>query len=451
MPKPKLGEKIEVKIESPAFGGFGVARHDGIVIFVRYAYPGEVVIAEITKRKKTALFADQVDVIEASQYRKKPPCEVFGICGGCSLQDLDFEAQFSLKVEVVEDCLRHIGKLQDLPEIEEIKADSEFRYRNKMELSFGESNGNIFLGQHIRGRFDRLVPAEKCLLMLPIGNQIATHISMEANRLGLEVYNSYQNTGQLRHLTLRFSETEGKVLAGVTVKKPELNDIKLLMDSAHKAFPELAGSFAVVNSSTGDTAKGEVIPLFGIDHIEEEMLGLRFKISMASFFQTNTRMARMFYNKILEFAETTQNGIAFDLFSGTGTITQLLSKKFEKVIAIENVEQAVIDARISAINNGINNTSFIFGSVEKQLPKIVLEFSPELVVLDPPRSGVAKKILNKIIECQPNTIVYASCNPSTLARDLSILSKAYSISRLAIVDMFPQTYHIESIVRLELR
>jgi len=446
---PRPGDVLQLRIDTPAFGGFGVARHEGIVVFVRFAYPGESVLAKVVERKKTLLFAETVEVLEASPNRRKPPCPSYGLCGGCSCQEIDYEAQFALKVEVVEDCMRHIGKIADFPEPELIRADREFGYRNKMELSFGEDDGGIFLGQHIRGRFNKLITAERCLLMPEVGRDIATSVSEAARSAGLEAYNNYRDCGLLRHLTLRFSETDGGVIAGITARSPEIDRIRTLLEPARDRFTELVGSSMVLNERVGDTAKGEVTNLFGRSYIEEEMLGLRFQISLESFFQTNTRMARVFYSKILDFAGEAPNCVAFDLFSGTGTIAQILSRRFAMVVAIENVERAVHDARISAENNDISNVEFIFGSVEKQLAGAIGKYRPELVVLDPPRSGIAKSSLEKIIECRPKAIVYASCNPTTLARDLAMLTESYIISRAAIVDMFPQTYHIESIVRLD--
>jgi len=451
MPKPKIGEELELSIETPAFGGFGIARHDGVVVFVRYAYPGERVIARIVKRKKTAMFADAVSILEPISSRRPASCEVYTICGGCSCQDIDYDEQFAIKLNVVKDCLEHIGGFTDYPDPETIHADREFGYRNKMELSFGEDGGEVFLGQHVRGRFDRLVRAENCALMPEVGRRFAREIARRATVAGLAIYNQYRDEGFLRHLTLRFSETTGDFLAGITLRRRELEALRPIFDGLSDEFPQLVGASAVVNQSTGDTAKGEVVPMFGKSFIEEDMLGLRFRISLESFFQTNTRMARIFYNKILDFAEADTGLTAFDLFSGTGTIAQILSTKFKRVIAIESVERAVADARFSADLNDIANIEFIFGSVEKELSNAIRSASPELVVLDPPRSGIAKKSLDKILEAEPRAIIYASCNPSTLARDLGLLAPKYSISRMAIIDMFPQTHHIETLIRLDAR
>ena len=449
MAKPKIGEEIELQIDSPAFGGYGIARHEGIVVFVRYAYPGERVIARITKRKRTTIFAEQVAVLEASPARRKPPCPAFGKCGGCAMQDIEYEEQFKIKIDIVKDCLEYIGKLHDLPDFELIPADREFRYRNKMELSFGMGETGMFLGLHVRGRFDRLVPARDCLIMPDYALQIVSVVEEAVNSMGLDIYNQYSDDGLLRHLSMRFSETEGKCLLGLTMRFDEPAIAIDVFQYVAERCDRVAGVAMVINSTTGDTAQGEKVHLFGSDFIGEEMLGLHFRISLESFFQTNTRMARLFYSKIADFAG--DGALAFDLFSGTGTISQILSPNFTNIVAIESVERAVKDARISAERNGISNTEFIHGKVENELSEALSSASPDVVVFDPPRNGVPKRSLEAIIATGPKRIVYASCNPSTLARDLNMLDALYSIDRIAIVDMFPQTHHIETIVRLSLR
>ena len=450
MSEPRPGDILELDIKSVVYGGFGLAYHGRIVVFVRRAYPGEVVKAKIYRRRRTALFADAVEILRESEFRRDAPCPVFGECGGCAWQDLDPEKQFEYKRDSVVESLERIGGLENIPEPEEIRAEREFHYRNKMELSFGEGPDGPFIGQHRRGHYNELVPAADCLLMPECGANIARSVENSARKLALRAHDRDSDSGLLRHLILRFSETEGSALIGLTLREPDPAAAETIITSAMEENPELAGGFMVVNDTTGDSAFGEVTHIAGAEYIEEDILGLRFRISLQSFFQTNTAMARKFYSSVADFAGDVR-GAVFDLYSGTGTIAQILAGRAKKVFALEESSSAVRDGIESARRNGVENVEFIRGRVKKGLPPLLEEISPELVVFDPPRAGVGKKSLKRILENPPPAIVYASCNPTTLARDIEILGERYRLARLAVVDMFPQTHHIESVTRLKRR
>jgi len=451
MAKPSYGDIFDLSIDGIAFGGFGVAHENGNTFFVRMGYPPEKVRAKVFKRKRGVTFAEAIEVLEPAAFRRLPPCPVFGQCGGCSWQDIHYDNQFDFKKTTVLDSFRRIGHLDNTPDPIEIHAKSEFRYRNKMELTFGEDDyGRTFLGQHLRGRYDRLVPTGECLLMPEEGNRIIRAVEKAAIDSGLRPYNSRNDSGVLRNLMLRFSHTHGDYLAIVTVRKPIPRAVQDILEAAAKAAPLMSGGAMIVNQRTGGSSQGELEPMMGKGYITEEMLGIEFIISPTSFFQTNTVMAREFYGHIIDFAELAGDETVLDLYCGTGTIAQFFAKKAAHVIGLESVASAVEDGRKSAERNGISNVEFIAGTVEKTLSNIFDRYSPDILVMDPPRSGVSKKSLIEIMEQKPPVIIYASCNPTTLARDIEILSPLYSFDKLAIVDMFPQTYHIESITRLNL-
>ncbi|MGC9314397.1 MAG: 23S rRNA (uracil(1939)-C(5))-methyltransferase RlmD [bacterium] len=444
--------EIEVRIDNMAFGGYGVGRIDGLVVFVHRAYPGELVRAWVYKKKRTILFAEPIEVVEKSEFRREAPCEVFGQCGGCSHQDLKYEKQFEYKTEILKDSLQRIGEVQLPKEIQLIPADEEFHYRNKMEFGFStDDDGELFLGQHLRGRFDSFVHAEKCLLMPKIGTKILETIEMAARHLKLPVYDGRSDSGLLRYVPLRFSETNGDYICSITVREKKTAEVESLLRVVEAEVPGMSAGVMIHNERTGDTAFGEPYNLIGKGFIEEEIGGIVFRISPLSFFQTNTAMARKFYGKILEYADLTGAERVLDLFCGTGTITQLMAKKASEVLGVESSESAVLDARESSERNKISTAKYICERVEKVSDRIFADFAPDVVILDPPRGGVSKKSLLKLLEYAPEAVVYASCNPTTLARDLQILSPKYKLAKLAIVDMFPQTYHVECVTRLELK
>jgi len=444
----KENEQFQLKIDNIAFGGYGVGRIDRRVFFVKGAYPGETAEIETIRVRRGLTYGRCINLLEKSPYRQEAPCDIFQDCGGCSWQDIDYEKQFEFKTLTVLDSLEHIGKLENLPEIEPIRAENEFRYRNKMEFTFGGEPGQIFAGLHRQGRYDMLIPARGCMLMPEVGNRIIESVEKSANRLGLSSYDPNQKNGLLRHLTMRFSETEGKYLAAITVFEPATMEIREIMEDLKQNVEGMAGGAMIVNTSPGDSAQGEIEPLIGEGYIYEDIHGIRFRISYNSFFQTNTVMARKLYSKIAEYAEIDSGQNVLDLYCGTGTIAQILAKDAGKVIGVELVPAAIDDARLSAERNEIHNVDFICGSVQKTMPQILLDNEVDTIVFDPPRAGIPKKTLKKVVDNPPRRIVYTSCNPTTLARDLKHLNKKYEIEKIAVVDMFPQTYHVETVVKL---
>jgi len=392
MRRPAIGTEFDITIDNVAFGGFGVGRVEGRVFFVHRVYPGEMVRARVYQRKRGVVFAEPVEIIEPSPYRRKAPCHAFADCGGCSWQNIEYEKQFEYKVVTVTDSLTRIGKLSDLPPIEKIPANREFRYRNKMEFAFGnDDSGEIFLGLHKRGRFDKLVPTAECLLMPEYGTEIIRAIERRAAQLQLETYNSETDSGLLRYATIRFSETEQNYLLSITLRTPERDAVCELLKAAEEAKPGLAAGTMVVNRRTGATAQGELEILTGSGFIEEEIEGIRFRISPDSFFQTNTSMARKFYRQIVNYAALSEDETVFDLYCGTGTIAQLAAPYSKEVIGIDNVKSAIKDAVANAKRNGIGNVSFIEGAVEKRIEDCLETYSPDVVIMDLPAAESYKR------------------------------------------------------------
>lgn len=444
--------EIELKIDNMAFGGYGVGRVDGRVVFVQRAYPGEAVRARVYKKKQSILFAEPVEIIQASEFRREAPCGVFGLCGGCSHQDIGYDKQFEFKTAIVRDSLERIGGVTIPSEIELIPAESEFHYRNKMEFGFAkDENGASFLGQHRKGRFDSFVPAENCLLMPKLGFEILSAIGKISSQMKLPIYDNHADKGLLRYVPLRFSQTHSDYICSITVREKRPTEIETLLREVESEIPGMSAGVMIHNARTGDTAFGEPYNLIGRGFIEEEIDDVVFRISPLSFFQTNTVMARKFYAKIVEYAAFNGDERVLDLFSGTGTITQLAAKRAGKALGVESEESAVLDARESSERNGISNAEFICDRVENVSDRIFEYFAPDVVILDPPRGGISKKSLMRLLDYAPKSIVYASCNPTTLARDLEILSPKYKPDKLAIVDMFPQTYHVECVTHLSLK
>lgn len=449
--KSPIDEVVSLAVEDIAFGGFGIAHREGKTFFVNGAYPGEECKARVIYKKRGIFFAKATEIMKPIEARREPPCKIFRICGGCAIQDISYEKQFELKLKSALDALRKIGGLSYLPEPELIRAEEELNYRNKMEFSFGGEIGDIFAGLHERDSFDRLVRAQDCMLPPTFAKNILVAVAETASRMGIPRYDPRDDSGLLRHLVLRFSETVGDCLAVLSMREPNEKIALTLLEKGREAEPRLTSAFMSVNERTGDTADGKLFKLFGRGFIEEEIDEIIFRISPKSFFQTNTRMARKFYAKIIEYASETGGKNAVDLFCGTGTIAQLLAKKFDFVRGLEISRSAIDDAIESAKRNNISNVDFVCGSVEKKIDEIFCSGKPDVVVLDPPRSGISPKPLRKIIETSPKTIIYASCGPPTLARDLAILNNFYRMEKITFVDMFPQTFHIEAIVKLASR
>ena len=459
----KRGKEYEFKIERLAFGGFGVARIDNYVVFIKDAIPGDVVNAKITKRKSSFAEARLLSIIQPSDIRIESDCPYFSYCGGCTWQNMSYENQLIYKRKIVQESIERLAGIENC-EVEPVaESENVLGYRNKMEFSFADNRwllpeelGNMAiskgfaLGLHVPGTFDKILHIENCLLQSKTANKILLYVSDYAKKKNLQPYGIRSHKGFLRFLMLRESSYTGKIMVNIITAYEDIKSLKPLADDLMKNIPQIAGVINNINSKLAQIAVGEYeILLAGESFIQEKLAGMYFNISANSFFQTNTIQAEKLYDFVVKFANLKPDEIVWDLYSGTGTIGLILAKMAKKVIGFEVVESAVKDAFKNAREHKVENIDFIAGDLLHKLQNAA--HKPDVLITDPPRSGMHEKVTHYINEIQPKRIVYVSCNPTTLARDLKILSLNYLIEKIQPVDMFPQTYHIETVVKLTLK
>jgi 23S rRNA (uracil1939-C5)-methyltransferase len=437
------GQELELTIESLAFGGAGVARHDGYVVFVRDAVPGDRVRAAVTKRKKAYAEARTVALLEAGPERIGP----VALHPGAPWQVLPYERQIAIKAEQVDDALRRIGRLEGYELEPLVPALEQWRYRNKLEYSFGTGDdGALVCGFHAPGSWERIEHVEDCLLASEAGNQVRRAALRWCRERGLAAYDRRAQAGLLRNLVVR----EGRRTGDLQVRLVT-SDEPVELDG----FAEAVGAGSVLWTRALDvgetTAGGRTEVLHGTEAIEEELGGLRLRISADAFFQTNTEMAERLYAIAAQYAGLQGWERVYDLFCGIGTIGLTLAPRAGEVWGLELVEEAIADAIANARRNELENARFFAGDVRLALRRLVETAGrPDVLVVDPPRAGLSAKVVRRVIEAGPTRIVYVSCNPTTLAPNAAQLVEAgYALRRVTPVDMFPQTPHIECVALLE--
>lgn len=464
-PLPLL-EKIT--ITDVAAEGKALAKVNDLVVFVPYVVPGDVVDLQVKRKKNKYAEAVAVKFHEYSPKRAVPFCQHYGVCGGCKWQCLSYEDQIKYKQKQVTDNLTRIGKVE-LPETSSILGSekTEF-YRNKLEFTFSdkrwlteeEVKADVqydqmnAVGFHIPGAFDKVLAIEKCWLQDDISNQIRNTIRDYAYEKGLAFYNIRNHEGLLRNLMIRTSSTgELMVLLQVRISADkDLEQTKELLAYVADKFPQITSLLYVVNNKQNDTINDlDVVVFKGNDHIFEEMEGLRFKVGPKSFYQTNSEQAYNLYKVARNFAQLTGNELVYDLYTGTGTIANFVSRQAKKVIGIEYVPEAIEDAKVNSAINGITNTLFYAGDMKDMLTQDFINEHgrPDVIITDPPRAGMHNDVIDVILFAEPKRIVYVSCNPATQARDLQLLDAKYKVIAVQPVDMFPHTHHVENVVLLE--
>lgn len=449
----RKGQELELRIDSLAYGGSGVARLDGFVVFVRGGLPGDRVRARVTKTKRGFAEAIAEAVLDPGPFRVEAPCRHFGVCGGCRFQDLAYEAQIAAKEQQVRDALTRIGRFADPPLEPIVPAASLYRYRNKLEYSFAHGEDGVDLGFHRAGRWDEVIGVEECLLTTDLGNAVRLAVRDWAREERLEAYDQETGQGYLRHLVFREGRNTGQALVLLVTAPGERFETGYLVDVLRR-FPEVRSIHWAVNDSPAERTNLPSKLLWGDEAIEEEILGLRFRVRPGAFLQTNTEMAERLYELAREYAGLTGAESVFDLYCGTGTIGLALAKRARAVWGVEVSEESVACAIENAELNGIPNARFFAGSVGQSLEELVEEAGrPDVVVVDPPRAGLAGKALRRTGELQAERIVYVSCNPTTLASDIQVLRDefGYRLLRTRPVDMFPHTPHVESVSLLARR
>ncbi len=457
---------IEV-IDAGAKGKTVAKAPDGRVIFLTNAVPGDIVDIQTFKKRKAFYEGKAINFHTLSEKRTEPKCEHFGTCGGCKWQHMKYEDQLFFKQKEVTNNLTRIGHLE-LPEITPILGSKEqYFYRNKMEFSFSDSRWLTLeeiqsdrdlgdrnaLGFHIPGMWDKILDVKKCHLQADPSNAIRLEVKDFALKNDLLFFNTRNQTGLLRTLMIRTSST-GEIMVLIQFFSDSQEKRELLLDHLKVTFPEITSLQYVINSKGNDTIYDqEVICYHGRDHIFEEMEGLQFKINAKSFYQTNSAQAYELYKIARDFASLSGNEVVYDLYTGTGTIAQFVAKKAKKVIGVEAVPDAILAAKENAARNNIENTEFYVGDMAKVFDQAFLakHGQPDVIITDPPRDGMHKKVVEQLLAIAAEKIVYVSCNSATQARDLAILNEKYQIVKTQAVDMFPQTHHVENVVLLKLK
>lgn len=463
----------KVSITEAAAEGKALARVENMVVFVDNAVPGDVADLQVTRKKSNYREARAIHFHVLSDKRIEPKCSHFGICGGCKWQNMAYEHQLFYKQKQVKDNLERLAKVP-LPEILPILGSkNEYYYRNKLEYTFshrgwmteeeiksGENFGDRpALGFHIPGMFDKILDIKECFLQPEPSNAIRLSIKKHAVENNLEFFNTREQTGFLRNIIIRNTST-GELMVNVIFAKEDQEKRKGLLSFLSDKFPEITSLLYTINTKRNDTINDLDVQSFkGPDFIMEEMpafesgIKLKFKIGAKSFFQTNTQQAYRLYKIAAEFAELKTTDLVYDLYTGTGTIACFVAGKAKKVVGIEYVPSAIEDAKENAALNNISNTSFFAGDMKDVLsPEFVQQNGkPDVIITDPPRAGMHENVVNRMLEMEPQRIVYVSCNPATQARDIALLSAKYKVQKVQPVDMFPHTHHVENIVMLAKR
>ena len=444
-------EELELQIDSLAYGGNGVARLNGFVVFVRRGLPGDLVRARVTNVKRNHAEALALEVVEPGPARVDAPCTHYPACGGCRFQDLAYEAQIAAKQEQVREALRRIGGLSDPPLEPILPAVEVFHYRNKLEYSFTQTPSGAALGFHKAGRWDEVLEIEKCWLTSDLGNALRLAVRDWARSERLPAYSQEDQTGYLRHLVVREGRNTGQALVQLITAPGELMSAGESFVAALRRFPEVRSIHWSVNDRPAEVTNLPTQLLWGEDAIEEELCGLRFRVRPNAFLQTNTGMAERLYELARSFAELTGEETVYDLYCGIGTIGLTLASEALTVWGVEVSEESVACALENAELNRIANAAFFAGEVGESLAELAGRAGkPDVVVVDPPRAGLSGKALRRMARLEAPRIVYVSCNPTTLAGNAKTLREewGYELERVRAVDMFPHTPHVEAVALL---
>ena len=451
MDRPRRDDVLELEVSDLAFGGAGVARHDGYVVFCRDTAPGDRVRARVTKARRRFAEADLVEVLRPGPGRVTPPCPYVPRCGGCRLQHVDYDVALAAKHDQVGEHLSRIGHLEGIEVRAPDPALERLGYRNKMEYSAAPgAEGGLALGFHERGRWDRVVDIEDCLLATPLGNAVRESVRGWAEAEELVPYDQRAQRGTLRHALVREGVGTGQVLVSVVTVPGAEEAVDRLAAPLMSAHPEVVGLLHSVNDGVAEVTSGlETRVVGGRDWIEERVAGVTLRLSAAAFFQTNTRMTDRLYARVAEAAGLDGGQVLYDLFAGVGSIGIALAAGAREVVAIEIVPEAVEDAIRNAGANGLTNHTALCGDVRVVLREHRDRLpAPDVAVVDPPRGGLSGGAIRRILELAPPTLVYVSCQPATFADNAARFAEGgYTLEWVRPVDMFPQTPHIEAVAR----
>ncbi len=456
-----------LEITGVAAEGKSLARWNDLVVFIPYGAPGDVADVRITRKKHSYAEGVIERLVKPSDVRIEPFCSHFGVCGGCKWQHLPYPEQLRFKRRQVVDALERIAKVE-LPEINQILgSEHTIRYRNKLEFTFSNKcwltreqleSGNEFsdrdaAGFHIPGAFDKVLDISSCYLQDDISNRMRQYVKRHAKEMGYTFYDLRAQKGLMRSMVVRTSST-GEVMLTVVFGEDNPVAIGEMMGAIADQFPQITSLFYVVNLKVNDSLSDQTFVLFkGREYMEEKMEDLTFRVGPKSFYQTNSRQAYELYKVARRMAALTGKELVYDLYTGTGTIANFVARQSRQVIGIEYVPEAIEDAKLNSMVNGIDNTLFYAGDMKNVLTDnfVAHHGRPDVIIVDPPRAGMHEDVVNVILNAQPQRIVYVSCNPATQARDISLLDVKYRVVEVQPVDMFPHTHHVENVVALELR
>lgn len=445
-------DRIEVKIEDLTHDGAGVAKVDGYPLFIPGALSGETVSIQVLKTLKNYGFAKMLDLIEPSEDRVIPPCHVFPTCGGCQIQHLSYEAQLTQKRKTVRSVMDRIAKLPDVPVYEVKGMEDPWRYRNKSQIPFDTENGRVITGFY-KSRTHQIVDTDVCLIQTTEADELMALLKRKIQQLGIETYDEKTHQGMLRHLIVRKARQTGQVMVVLVTRQKKFPQKQAVVDLIRQEVPEVTSIMQNINFANTNVIMGnETVNLYGKDVIIDRIGDIEFEISARSFYQVNPVQTEVLYQQALDYAGLTGNETVIDAYCGIGTISLFLAKQAKEVYGVEIVPQAIQDAKRNADLNVITNTHFEAGAAEEVIPKWYAEGKRfDVLVVDPPRKGCDEKLLETILEYKPKKVVYVSCNPGTLARDLRILEDGgYRTREVQPVDMFPHSSHVECVAWLEL-
>lgn len=443
-------KKYDVKIDGLGSSGEGVGRIDGFTVFVKRAIPGDIVKIKIIVLKKKYAIGELLEIIEPSKSRVEPKCSLADTCGGCQIMYMDYKAQIQMKQKTVEDALTRIGKIE-VDVSPTLGMDNPYEYRNKAQFPVGIIDGKSVLGFYKMGTHD-IVDTQYCYIQNPINEKVVSILKRYIDDFKIRVYDEKTRKGLIRHIVTRVGFTTGQVMVVIITNEKKLPYKDELIQMLVENVKGLKSIVQNVNTKNTNVIFGnETTTLYGEDKIVDYIGDLKFNISARSFFQVNPMQTKVLYKKALEYAGLTGSETVFDIYCGIGTISLFLAQKAKKVYGVEVIEAAIKDARENASINNINNTEFFVGKAEEVVPKLYKEGKcADVVVVDPPRKGCEESVLETIVNMEPKRVVYVSCNPATLARDLAYLDKkGYKTVKVQPVDMFPHTAHVETVVRLQ--
>ena len=443
--------KYTLEIVSLGHSGEGVGKYEGFTVFVPHALPGETVEVKITEVKKNYAKANLQKVQVPAPFRLVPQCPIYYQCGGCQLQHVAYDQQLVLKRQQVVDAVTRIGKIADVTIHPTLGAAEPWYYRNKMQFPIGMAKGQVAVGCFAQGTH-QIINTKHCYIQHSDNDGIAQTVQQVVTELGISTYDERTGQGEMRHVIGRVGIATGEVMVVLVTATPDLPNKVALIQRLLERVPNIVSIIHNVNNKPTNVILGHKMKtVWGRDTITDRLGKFTFHISARSFFQVNTAQAEVLYNKAVEYAGLTGTETVIDAYCGTGTITLFLAEKAAKVYGIEMIEPAVADAKVNAQINQVTNVEFVVGDVVDVMPRMFKQgLRPEVIVVDPPRAGCDKKVLETFAAMQPERIVYVSCNPASLARDLAILAElGYKTKEIQPVDMFAQTYHVESVALIE--